>query len=168
MVNYLENMIITSKFDETGKFCSIWTKCNLNSIIWFCCWHFVTSLASGADHQASSAIASKQSFMSKKYTLELKRQMLQDKLFLSNSEVLNMICGLSMTHSHTSKITKWSHILVIPLVGSPKPRTKRKNSPTHPGTEKREAKVVILGVFRGGLRVLIRSFQTWACGYEEI
>ena len=42
---------------------------------------------------------------------------------ISNVE-LNMICGLSMTHSHTSKITKWAHILVIPLVGSPKPRTK--------------------------------------------
>ena len=40
---------------------------------------------------------------------------------------LNMICGLSMTHSHTSKIAKWSHILVIPLVGSPKP--KFSNSP---------------------------------------
>ena len=40
------------------------------------------------------------------------------------------------------------------MVGSPKPRTKSKNSPTHPGTEKREAKVVILGDFRGGLRVL--------------
>ena len=39
---------------------------------------------------------------------------------------LNMICGLSMTRSHPTKITKWPHILVIPLVGSPKPRTKSK------------------------------------------
>ena len=60
-------------------------------------WLFILLLTfsdektSGADHQASSAIASKQSFMSKKYTLELKRQMLQDKLFLSNSEVLKGI-----------------------------------------------------------------------------
>ena len=83
-------------------------------------------------------------------------------------DVINMICGLSMTHSHTSKITKWPHILVIPLVGPPKPRTKSKNSPTHPGTEKSEVKVVILGNFRGGLKVLICSFQTWAFGYEEI
>ena len=82
--------------------------------------------------------------------------------------LFNMICGLSMTHSHTSKITKWLHIFFVPLVGSPKPRTKSKNSPTHPGTEKREAKVVILGDFRGGLRVLFHRFQTWACGYEEI
>ena len=82
--------------------------------------------------------------------------------------VFNMICGLSMTRSHPTKITKWPHILVIPLVGSPKPRTKSKNPPTHPGTEKREAKVVILGDFRGGLRVLFHRFQTWACGYEEI
>ena len=80
----------------------------------------------------------------------------------------NMICGLSITHSHTSKITKWPHILVIPLVGSPKPRTKSKNSPTHPGTEKRKAKVVILGDFRGGVRILFHRFQTWAWGYEEI
>ena len=78
---------------------------------------------------------------------------------------INMICGLSLTYSHTSKITKWPHILVIPLVGSPKPRTKSKNSPTHPETEKRETKVVILGDFRGGLRVLFHRFQTWACGY---
>ena len=82
--------------------------------------------------------------------------------------IFNMIWGLNMTRPHTTKIPKWLHILVIPLVGSPKPRTKSKNSPTHTGTEKREAKVVILGDFRGGLRVLIRSFQTWACGYEEI
>ena len=80
----------------------------------------------------------------------------------------NMICSLSMTYSHPSKITKWPHILVLPLVGPPKPRTKSKNSPTHLGTEKREAKVVILGNFRGGLRVLFHRFQTWACGYEEI
>ena len=72
-----------------------------------------------------------------------------------------------MTHSHTSKITKWPHILVIPLVGPPKPRTKSKNSPTHPGTEKREAKVVILGYFRGRFRVLFHCFQTWACSYEQ-
>ena len=72
------------------------------------------------------------------------------------SKSFNMICGLNVTHSHSTKI----HILVIPLVGSPKPKTKSKNPPTHPGTEKREAKVVILGDFRGGLRVLIRSFQT--------
>ena len=41
----------------------------------------------------------------------------------------------------------------MPLVGSPKPRTKSKNPPTHPGTEKREAKVVILangGIFNFG------------------
>ena len=84
------------------------------------------------------------------------------------SNFINMICSLSMAHSHSSKITKWPNILVIPLVGSPKPRTKSKNSSTHPGTEKREAKVVILGDFRGRFRVLIRSFQTWTCGYEEI
>ena len=83
-------------------------------------------------------------------------------------KLINMNCGLNMTSPHPTKITKWPHILVIPLVGSPKPRTKRKNSPTHPGTEKREAKVVILGDFRGGLRVLFHRFQTWACGYEEI
>ena len=69
-----------------------------------------------------------------------------------------MICGLNVTSSHQTKITKLTHIIIIPLVGSPKLRTKSKNSPTHPGTEKREAKVVILGDFRGGLRVLIRSF----------
>ena len=82
--------------------------------------------------------------------------------------IFNMICGLSMTHSHPTKITKWTHILVIPLVGPLKPRTKGKNSPTHPGTEKRKAKVLILGDFRGGVRVLFHRFQTWACGYEEI
>ena len=89
-------------------------------------------------------------------------------LIAQSKYILNMICGLSMTHSHTSKITKWPHIPVKPLVGSPKPRNKSKNSPTHPGTEKREAKVVILGDFRGGLRVLFHRIQTWACGYEEI
>ena len=26
-----------------------------------------------------------------------------------------MICGLNVTHSHSTKITKWPHILVIPL-----------------------------------------------------
>ena len=82
--------------------------------------------------------------------------------------IFNMICSLSMTHSHTSKIPKWPHILVIPLVGSPKPRTTSKNPPSHPGPEKREAKLVILGDFRGRFRVLIRRFQNWACGYEEI
>ena len=50
--------------------------------------------------------------------------------------VLNMICGLNVTSSHQTKITKWTHIIIIPLVGPPKPRTKSKNSPTHPGTEK--------------------------------
>ena len=64
----------------------------------------------------------------------------------------NMICGLNATSLHPTKITKWTHIIIIPLVGPPKPRTKSKNSPTHPGTEKREAKVVILGDFRGGLK----------------
>ena len=52
------------------------------------------------------------------------------------------------------------YIIIPALVGRPKPRTKSKNSPTHPGTEKSGAKVVILGDFRGGLRVLIHSFQT--------
>ena len=50
-----------------------------------------------------------------------------------------------MTSRHPSKITKWPHIIIIPLVGRPKPRTKSINSPTHPGTEKSGAKVVILG-----------------------
>ena len=52
------NMIITSKFDETGTFCSIWTKCDSSLIFSL----FVMSFASGADHQASSAIVSKQAW----------------------------------------------------------------------------------------------------------
>ena len=71
-----------------------------------------------------------------------------------------MFCSLNMTRAHTTKITKGPHIIITPLVGPSKPRTKSKNSPIHPGTEKRVAKVVILGDFRGGLRVLIRSFHT--------
>ena len=44
--------------------------------------------------------------------------------------------------------------MIIPLVGPPKPRTKSKNSPTYPGTEKSGAKVVILGELRARFRVL--------------
>ena len=54
------------------------------------------------------------------------------------NELFNMICGLNVTSSHTTKITKWPLILVIPLVGSPKPRTKSKNSPTHTGLARYE------------------------------
>ena len=49
-----------------------------------------------------------------------------------------------------------------------RPEPKVKILQLQPGTEKREAKVVILGDFRGGVRVLFHRFQTWACGYEEI
>ena len=72
--------------------------------------------------------------------------------------LLNMICGLKVTSLYTNKITKWPHIIIIPLVGLPKPRTKSKNSPAHPATEKRGAKLVILGDLRARFRVLIRSF----------
>ena len=48
------------------------------------------------------------------------------------ADFLNMICGLNVTSSHPTKITKWTHIIIIPLVGPPKPRTKSKNSPTRP------------------------------------
>ena len=83
---------------------------------------------------------------------------------------LNMIYGLNMTSPilHSSKITKWPHIINIPLVGPPHPVTKSKNSPTHPETEKSGAKVMILGDLNPRFRVLIRRCQTWACGYEEI
>ena len=88
--------------------------------------------------------------------------------FLVTTFIVNMICGLNVTSSHPNKIAKWSHIIIISLVRPPKPRTKRKNSPTHPGTEKSGAKVVILGDLRPRFRVLICRFQTWASGYEEI
>ena len=83
---------------------------------------------------------------------------------------LNMIYGLNMTSPipHSSKITKWPHIINIPLVGPPHPVTKSKNSPTHPETEKSGAKVMILGDLIARFRVLIRRCQAWACGYEEI
>ena len=56
-----------------------------------------------------------------------------------------MICGLNVTSSYTTRITKLPHIIIIPLVEPPKPRTKGKNSPTHPRTENSGVKVVILG-----------------------
>ena len=56
-----------------------------------------------------------------------------------------MICSLNMTSRRSTKITKWPHIIIIPLVEPPKPRTKGKNSPTHPRTENSGVKVVILG-----------------------
>ena len=80
------NMIITSKFDETGTVCSIWTKCDSSLIFSL----FVMSFASGADHQASSAIVSKQSLMSKIYTQSHFVHMLQTLPVSSNSEVLIM------------------------------------------------------------------------------
>ena len=89
-------------------------------------------------------------------------------IYRKKHRLLNMICGLNMTSPHPSKITKWPHIIIIPLVGPPEPRTKSKNSPTHPETEKSGAKVMILGDLIARFRVLIRRCQTWACGYEEI
>ena len=66
MSNCSGNMMSTSEFDETGKVCSIWTKCDC---IYFLL-NFVVSFASGADHQASSAIVSKQTFCVKNlYTI---------------------------------------------------------------------------------------------------
>ena len=56
-----------------------------------------------------------------------------------------MICGLNVTSSYTTRITKLPHIIIIPLVETPKPRTKGKNSPTHPRIENSGVKVVILG-----------------------
>ena len=50
--------------------------------------NFVMTFASGADHQASSAIASKQSFNVKKYTQSQFVHMLQTLPVSSNSEVL--------------------------------------------------------------------------------
>ena len=66
MSNRPGNMMITSEFDETDKVCSIWTKCDSLYFL----LNIVMSFASGADHQASSAIVSKQSFNVKKiYTI---------------------------------------------------------------------------------------------------
>ena len=50
--------------------------------------NFVMSFASGADHQASSAIVSKQTLMSKIYTQSHFVHMLQTLPVSSNSEVL--------------------------------------------------------------------------------
>ena len=64
-----------------------------NVIVHFFCRNFVMSFASGADHQASSAIASKQSFNVKKYTQSQFVHMLQTLPVSSNSEVLIMFPG---------------------------------------------------------------------------
>ena len=53
--------------------------------------NFVMSFASAADHQASSAIVSKQTLMSKIYTQSHFVHMLQTLPVSSNSEVLIMI-----------------------------------------------------------------------------
>ena len=55
--------------------------------------NFVMSFASGADHQASSAIVSKQTLMSKIYTQSHFVQMLQTVPVSSNFEVIIMFPG---------------------------------------------------------------------------
>ena len=59
-------------------------------IVYIFLLNFVMSFASGADHQASSAIVSKQSLMSKIYTQSHFVHMLQTLPVSSNSEVLIM------------------------------------------------------------------------------
>ena len=54
---------------------------------------FLTSLDSGGDHQASSAIVSKQTLMSKIYTQSHFVQMLQTVPVSSNFEVIIMFPG---------------------------------------------------------------------------
>ena len=61
-----------------------------NVIVHFFCRNFVMSFASGADHQASSAIVSKQSLMSKIYTQSDFVHMLQTLPVSSICEVLIM------------------------------------------------------------------------------
>ena len=61
-----------------------------NVIVCIFLLNFVMSFASAADHQASSAIASKQSFVSKKYTQSHFVHMLHNTPDSSISEVLIM------------------------------------------------------------------------------
>ena len=88
------NTMNTSEFDETGKVCSIWTKCDCL----FFSSKFVLSFASGADHQASSAIVLKQSLMSKIYTQSDFVHMLQTLPVSSISEVLIMFTREFLLH----------------------------------------------------------------------
>ena len=72
-----------------------------------------------------------------------------------------MICGINVKKLAPNQNHKMNPYYYYTFGrGPPKPRTKSKNSPTHLGTEKREAKMVILGEFRGGLMVLFHRFQT--------
>ena len=61
--------------------------------------NFVMSFASGADHQASSAIVSKQTLMSKIYTQSHFVHMLQTLPVSSNFEVIIMFPGRFDIHS---------------------------------------------------------------------
>ena len=81
--------------------------------------NFVLSFASGADHQASSAIVSKQTLMSKIYTQSHFVHMLQTLPVSSNSEVIVMFPGkfdidpLVRDKSMFSRQKKLLHLMVL-------------------------------------------------------
>ena len=84
MLNFPGNMMITSEFDETGKVCSIWIKCDSLSFCWILLW----VLLQAPTTRLAVPLYQNKHFVSKIYIQSHFVHMLQTLPVSSNSELL--------------------------------------------------------------------------------